>query len=178
MIKQLDNKKACKKCLEMFFKDCFYKLFNKNLMVLDKSQLVNRNNLKKLNDMTLEQRIAVIDSLDEIINYNWDFNKIIINYLLDSSKKPNNQNLVQVIKTQYKYYYYKAIIIAIFKSLLILTQLIIILITFFQKYECIDSPIKIKYTIWILKLIYFLLFDFLYILNEFYFFKQFEKKIE
>ena len=172
MNNQIEDKNKCKKCLDFFSNDCFYKLFNKNIIAIDESQSLARQNKKLLTDMTLEQRINVINSLDEIINYNSDFNEIIMNYLLDFRKIPNSQNFFQLIKSQYNYYYYKAII----KSLLILIQLIIILITFYPKYECIDSPIKIKYAIWILKLIYFLFFDFAYILNEFYFFKQLERK--
>ena len=176
MNNQIEDKNKCKKCLDFFSNDCFYKLFNKNIIAIDESQSLARQNKKLLTDMTLEQRIIVINSMDEIINYNSDFNEIIMNYLLDFRKIPNSQNFFQLIKSQYSYYYYKAIIIAIIKSLLILIQLIIILITFYPKYECIDSPIKIKYAIWILKLIYFLFFDFAYILNEFYFFKQLERK--
>jgi hypothetical protein len=172
MNNQIEDKNKCKKCLDFFSNDCFYKLFNKNIIAIDESQSLARQNKKLLTDMTLEQRIIVINSMDEIINYNSDFNEIIMNYLLDFRKIPNSQNFFQLIKSQYSYYYYKAII----KSLLILIQLIIILITFYPKYECIDSPIKIKYAIWILKLIYFLFFDFAYILNEFYFFKQLERK--
>jgi hypothetical protein len=172
MSNQIKDKNKCKKCLDFFSNDCFYKLFNKNIIAIDESQSLARQNKKLLTDMTLEQRIIVINSMDEIINYNSDFNEIIMNYLLDFRKIPNSQNFFQLIKSQYSYYYYKAII----KSLLILIQLIIILITFYPKYECIDSQIKIKYAIWILKLIYFLFFDFAYILNEFYFFKQLERK--
>ena len=172
MNNQIEDKNKCKKCLDFFSNDCFYKLFNKNIIAIDESQSLARQNKKLLTDMTLEQRIIVINSMDEIINYNSDFNEIIMNYLLDFRKIPNSQNFFQLIKSQYSYYYYKAII----KSLLILIQLIIILITFYPKYECIDSQIKIKYAIWILKLIYFLFFDFAYILNEFYFFKQLERK--
>ena len=118
-------------------------------MAIDESHSLARRNKKLLTDITLEQRIIFINSMDEIINYNSDFNEIIMNYLLDFTKIPNRQNLFQLIKSQYSYYYYKAIIIAVIKSLLILIQLIIILITFYPKYECIDSPIKIKYAIWI-----------------------------
>jgi len=175
MNNKIEDKNKCKKCLDFFSNDCFYKLFNKNIMAIDETQSVARKNTKLLTDMTLEQRINVINSMDEIINYNSDFNGIIMNYLLDFTKIPNSENIFELIKSQYSYYYYKALIIAIIKALLILIQLIIILIIFYPKYECIDSPIKIKYAIWILKLIYFLFFDFVYILNEFYFFKQFER---
>ena len=103
-----------------------------SLIVVDESQSVARQNKKLLTDMTLEQRINVIKSMDEIINYNSDFNEIIMNYLLDFRKIPNSQNFFQLIKSQYSYYYYKAIIITIIKSLLILIQSIIILIIFTQ----------------------------------------------
>ena len=119
-------------------------------MAIDESQSVARKNTKLLTDMILEQNIIVINSMDEIIKYNSDFNEIIMNYLLDFRKTPNSNNFFELIKSQYSYYYYKAIIITIIKSLLILIQSIIILIIFYPKYECIDSPIKIKYTIWIL----------------------------
>ena len=81
--------------------------------------------IKLLMDMTLEQRKIVINSFGEILNYNSDFNEIVMNYLLDFSKTPIYENLFQLIKSQYSYYYYKAIIIVVIKSLLILIQLII-----------------------------------------------------
>lgn len=173
----MNNNKCnkCRKCLKLFSNDCFNKLFDKNIMAIDESQSFSRKNKKLLIDMTLEQRKIVINSFGEILNYNSDFNEIAMNYLLDFSKTPIYENLFQLIKSQYSYYYYKAIIIAVIKSLLILIQWITILITFYPKYECIDSPIKIKFSILILKLIYFLFFDFVYIINEFYFFKQFER---
>jgi len=110
-----------KKCLDFFSNDCFYKLFNKNIMAIDKSKSVDRKNKKLLTDMTLEQRINVINSMGEIINYNSDFNELIMNYLLDFRKILNSKNFFHLIKSQYNYYY-KAIIIEIIKSLLILIQ--------------------------------------------------------
>jgi len=61
-------------------------------MAIDESQSVDRKNKKLLTDMTLEQRINVINSMSEIINYNSDFNEIIMNYLLDFRKIPNSKN--------------------------------------------------------------------------------------
>ena len=61
-------------------------------MAIDKSKSVDRKNKKLLTDMTLEQRINVINSMGEIINYNSDFNEIIMNYLLDFRKIPNSKN--------------------------------------------------------------------------------------
>ena len=173
----MNNNKCnkCKNCLKLFLNDCFNKLFDKNIMAIDEYESFSRSNKKLLIDMTLEQRKIVINSFGEILNYNSDFNEIAMNYLLDFSKTPIYENLFQLIKSQYSYYYYKAIIIVVIKTLLILIQLITILITFYPKYECKDSPIKIKFSILILKLIYFLFFDFVYIINEFYFFKQFER---
>jgi len=61
-------------------------------MAIDESKSVDRKNKKLLTDMTLEQRINVINSMGEIINYNSDFNEIIMNYLLDFRKIPNSKN--------------------------------------------------------------------------------------
>ena len=55
-------------------------------MAIDESKSVDRKNKKLLTDMTLEQRINAINSMGEIINYNSDFNGIIMNYLLDFRK--------------------------------------------------------------------------------------------
>ena len=123
----MNNNKCnkCKNCLKLFSNDCFNKLFDKNIMAIDESQLVSRKNKKLLIDMALEQRKIVINSFGEILNYNSDFNEIVMNYLLDFSKTPIYENLFQLIKSQYSYYYYKAIIIVVIKSLLILIQLII-----------------------------------------------------
>ena len=114
MNNQIEDKNKCKKCLDFFSNDCFYKLFNKNIIAIDESQSVARQNKKLLTDMTLEQRINVINLMDEIINYNSDFNEIIMNYLLDFRKIPNSQNFFQLIKSQYSYFIIKQ---SLFQSL-------------------------------------------------------------
>ena len=170
-----DNNES-KKCLDMLFNDCFYKLFDKNIMVDDEFHLSARKNKLSLTNMPLVQRIIVIDSMREILNYNSDFNEIGINFLLDLRNIPNISNIHKFIKSQYRYYYYKAIIIAIIKTLLIIIQLIFSIIIFYPKNGCINSPIETeRCELCCLKLVYFFFFDLFYIINEFYFFKEFER---
>ena len=172
----MNNNNKYKKCLDMLFNDCFYKLFDKNIMADDDFHSSAKRNKKLLTNMSLDQRKIVIDSMREILNYNSDFNEIGINFLLYLSKKPNNTNLHQFIKSQYSYYYYKAIIIAIIKTLLIIIQLIFSIIIFYPKNGCINSPIETeRCEVCCLKLVYFFFFDLFYIINEFYFFKEFER---
>ena len=160
-----DNNES-KKCLDILFNDCFYKLFDKNIMVDDEFHLSARKIKLSLTNMPLVQRIIVIDSMREILNYNSDFNEIGINFLLDLSKKPNNRNIHQFIKSKYSYYYYKAIIIAIIKTLLIIIQLIFSIIIFYPKNGCINSPIETeRCEVCCLKLVYFFFFDLFYIIN-------------
>ena len=160
MANQIRDNNKCKKYLGMFCRDCFDKLFDKNIMVSDRKDSARRNT-SLFSDLSLEERKTVINSINEILNYNPDFNKIVINYLLDSSKTVNYDNLLQFIKSQHSYYYYKAIIFAIIKTLLIIIQLITSIIIFYPKYECFDSQIKNKRNaILFLKIIYFIFFDF------------------
>ena len=172
----MNNNNKYKKCLDMLFNDCFYKLFDKNIMVDDEFHLSARKNKLSLTNIPLVQRIIVIDSMREILNYNSDFNEIGINFLLDLRNIPNISNIHKFIKSQYRYYYYKAIVIAIIKTLLIIIQLIFSIIIFYPKNGCINSPIEIKRCeVCCLKLVYFFFFDLFYIINEFYFFKEFER---
>ena len=177
MDNQIGDNNECKKCLGLFFADCFYKLFDKKIMAVDRINLPFKKNTRLLIDLSPEQRKRAINSImAEILNYNQNFHEICINYLLGLNEIPSRENLCQLIKNQYKYYYYKAIIIAIIKTLFILIQLIITIINFYPKYECLDSNSNIlSYAILDLKLINFLFFDLFYIINEFYFFKQFER---
>ena len=169
-----DNNES-KKCLDMLFNDCFYKLFDKNIMVDDDFHSSAKRNEELLTNMTLVQR-KLVDSMREILNYNSDFNEIGINFLLDLRNIPNISNIHKFIKSQYRYYYYKAIIIAIIKTLLIIIQLIFSIIIFYPKNGCINSPIETeRCEVCCLKLVYFFFFDLFYIINEFYFFKEFER---
>ena len=157
MDNQIGDNNECKKCLGLFFADCFYKLFDKKIMAVDRINLPFKKNTRLLIDLSPEQRKKVINSImAEILNYNQNFHEICINYLLGLNEIPSRENLCQLIKNQYKYYYYKAIIIAIIKTLFILIQLIITIINFYPKYECLDSNSNIlSYAILDLKLINF-----------------------
>ena len=116
MDNQIGDNNECKKCLGLFFADCFYKLFDKKIMAVDRINLPFKKNTRLLIDLSPEQRKKVINSMGKILEYSPDFNEIGINYLLDLSKIPNCDNLNQFIKSQCRYYYYKAKIIEIRKN--------------------------------------------------------------
>ena len=151
-------------CCKLLVNDFFDKLFDKYIITNDALSSTARRNDSSLKTMSLEQIITLRDSLKEIFDYNHDFNEIATNFFLDSNQTPNFENLVKFIKG-HKYYYYKAIFFAIIKTLLIIMQLISSLIIFYPR--C---------TLFCLKILYFSAFDLFYIINEFYFLKNFERK--
>ena len=75
-------------------------------MVGDEFPLSAKKNILTIPEMSLVQRIIVIDSMREILNYNSDFNEIGINFLLDLRNIPNISNIHKFIKSQYRYSYY------------------------------------------------------------------------
>ena len=61
-----DNNES-KKCLDIFFNDCFYKLFDKNIMVDDEFHLSAKKNTLSITEMSLVQRKNIIDTMREMI---------------------------------------------------------------------------------------------------------------
>ena len=119
MNKQKRDNNECKECCKLLVNDCFDKLFDKYIITNEELSLMARRNESLLKTMSLEQIIALRDSLKEIFDYNHDFNEIAMNFFFDSKQMPNFENLVKFIKG-HKYYYYKAIFFAIIKTLLII----------------------------------------------------------
>ena len=176
MNNQKRDNNECKECCKLLVNDCFDILFDKYIITNEKLSLMARSNESLIKTMSLEQIIALRDSLKEIFDYNHDFNEISMNFFFDSKQKPNFENLVKFIKG-HKCYYYKAIFFAIIKTLLIIMQLISSIIIFYPKNGFFNSPFEIKRrTVFCLKILYFLFFDLFYIINEFYFLKNFERK--
>ena len=173
---QIRDNNECKGCCTLLVDDFFDTLFDKYLIAFDDFTLSSRINKSMLKTLSLKRIIDIRDSLKEIFDYNHDFNEIAMNFFLDSSQKPNFENLVKFIKG-HKYYYYKAIFFAIIKTLLIIMQLISSLIIFYPKNGVFNSLFEFKRgTVFCLKILYFLFFDLFYIINEFYFLKNFERK--
>ena len=132
MNNQIRDNNECKKCCKLLVNDCFDKLFDKYIITNEELSLMARRNESLLKTMSLEQIIALRDSLKKIFDYNHDFNEMAMNFFFDSKQMPNLENLVKFIKG-HKYYYYKAIFFAIIKTLLIIMQLISSIIIFFSK---------------------------------------------
>ncbi len=74
-----DNNK-CKDCCDKVIDDCFYKIYDKNIMAYTETMESARKNEILLIDLSLEQRIVVGDSLKEIMNYNTDFTQLTMNF--------------------------------------------------------------------------------------------------
>ena len=98
MDNQIGDNNECKKCLGLFFTDCFYKLFDKKIMAVDRINLPFKKNTRLLIDLSPEQRKKVINSMGKILEYNPDFNEIGINYLLDLSKYQTVTILTNLLK--------------------------------------------------------------------------------
>ena len=169
-----DNKPM--KWIDIYFDIIFDNIFDKRIMVDDSINLAFKYNLLSFNDMTYERRIKVINTMNEILTYNKDFNDIGLNYIFVLRLTPNFYKFRQFIKNQNNFHYHSAIFTVVIKTLFILLNLIISIIIFYPKYGIIDSKFNILNSVILrLKLIYFLFFDFFYIMNEFYYFKKFER---
>ena len=187
--------KKCGKYLKMLFKDCFHKLYDKNIMTQGTSIKSLKKNEKLFNEITIDNRIAIMSATQEIWSHNPDFTEIGINYIVDSDKIINSRNLYNYVKNyDDEYYFYKALSTTIIICLLIIIQSLFSIIAFYPKYKCIDVPIEsFEKRYWInsgkffkvvekkiiilllLKIVYFILFEGAYIINELYFFKNFER---
>ena len=169
-----DNKSM--KWIDIYFDIIFNKIFDKRIMIDDSNNLAFKYNLLSLRDMPFERRIKVGKSMNEILKYNKDFSDIGFNYIFLLGLTPNFEKLRQYIKNQQVFYYHKAVFVVIIKTLFILLHLIISIIIFYPKSGIVDSKFNILNSeILRLKLIYFLFFDLFYIMNEFYYFKNFER---
>lgn len=169
-----DNKSL--KWIDIYFDIIFNKIFDKRIMIDDSNNLAFKYNLLSLRDMPFERRIKVGKSMNEILKYNKDFSDIGFNYIFLLGLTPNFEKLRQYIKNQQVFYYHKAVFVVIIKTLFILLHLIISIIIFYPKSGIVDSKFNILNSeILRLKLIYFLFFDLFYIMNEFYYFKNFER---
>ena len=69
MDNQIGDNNECKKCLGLFFADCFYKLFDKKIMAVDRINLPFKKNTRLLIDLSPEQRKKVINSMGKILEY-------------------------------------------------------------------------------------------------------------
>ena len=195
MTNQIRNNNKCIDCLKQFLGDFFYKLYDKNIMVDNSIGEEFGKNRETFIKLSINKRKQVVDSMSDIFDYNPDFNKIGIDYLVNQNQIISSQNLAELIKEEHKYKYYKAFMIAVIKALLILSQLCISILFLYPKFDCIDSlkdPDDNKYwinsnkkckvitiktdAIWILKLIYFVVYDVVYFINVFYFLINFERK--
>ena len=137
MTNQIKNNNKCTDYLKQFLGDFFYKLYDKNIMV-DNSIGKKYEKIKEtFIKLSINQRKQVVDSMSDIFDYNPDFNKIGIDYLVNQNQIINSQNLAKLIKEEHKYKYYKAFMIAVIKALLILSQLCISILFLYPKFDCI-----------------------------------------
>ena len=88
MNNQIRDNNECKKCCKLLLNDCFDKLFDKYIITNEELSLIARRNESLLKTMSLEQIIALRDSLKEIFDYNHDFNEIAMNFFFDSKQMP------------------------------------------------------------------------------------------
>ena len=89
MNNQIRDNNECKGCCTLLVDDFFDTLFDKYLIAYDNFLLIDRRSDSLLKAMSLEQIIALKDSLKEIFDYNHDFDEIAMNFFLDLKQKPN-----------------------------------------------------------------------------------------
>ena len=89
MNNQIRDNNESEECCTLLLDDCFNKLFDKYLIAYDNFLLIDRRSDSLLKAMSLEQIIALKDSLKEIFDYNHDFDEIAMNFFLDLKQKPN-----------------------------------------------------------------------------------------
>ena len=90
--------KNCGKYFKMLFKDCFYKLYDKNIMTEEIVIESLKNNDKLFTDISIDKRIEIMNAIQEIRIYNPDFTVIKINYVVDSDNIINCRNFYNLVK--------------------------------------------------------------------------------
>ena len=190
MANQIGDNNERNNCLKLFLEDCFNILYDTSIMVDNRMERMIIENRDLFTSLPIEQRQLVVDSLNDIMNYNQDFNKIGKYYLIQNEQLINRKNLAERIINDFKYKYYNALFFSGIKLLFILFQLYLSISNVNIKNEyndsekgandkkyCINPNIKFKIfrqeinIILFLKLIYFYFYDVAYIIHDFYFYK-------
>ena len=177
----------------------FQNFFNSGSLVYNnpKKSFVYSNN-KAFEELTLEQRINTGYGTEDIENYSIDLKNITKIYSYDYENVANINQLIPYIKSfKHGYNYYKQIFISIIKNILIILQLVFILYYNYPKHICIENEIdkndekywicsneigkcKVKEIIFdeegILRIIYLLFFDLIYIIQDLKFAITLKKK--
>ena len=98
--------KNCGKYFKMLFKDCFYKLYDKNFMTEEIVIESLKNNDKLFTEITIDKRIEIMSAIQEIWIYNPDFAEIGISYVVDSDNIINCRNLYNFVKNSDNKFYF------------------------------------------------------------------------
>ena len=98
--------KNCGKYFKMLFKDCFYKLYDKNFMTEEIVIESLKNNDKLFTDISIDKRIEIMSAIQEIRIYNPDLTEIEINYIVDSDNIINCRNLYNFVKNSDNKFYF------------------------------------------------------------------------
>jgi hypothetical protein len=178
--------------------DYLLKLFVNNNIVYENDKIIAvKNNGETLAQLdNPNKKKYIIDSLEEIRNYNDDFQRLTFEFITDINAIVNRLTLSVYIKNKSSgYFYKKAIFQFSIKILLILFQFILILIYQSKFYECKNIPtdeekfwkcekyINCKVSkdnfnsnfVFYTRIIYFVVFDILYIINEIVFLIKFRR---
>lgn len=179
-------------------KDYYNKLFEKVIQLYGKHEYKERKaeNLCSFSEFTKEERKGFLSYIGDISNYNDDFNKVTNEFLFDPKSEVSRDKLVIEIKNvENKYYLDKAKFVWKIKLFLIILQYIYIFFLDF-KHNCVDNlkeakdekfwhcedkkcKVELIFFDWdkILRVIYLFLFDMIYLLNQFDFLRNFDRKV-
>ena len=179
-------------------KDYYNKLFEKIIELYGNHEYKEREgeNICSFNAFTNVERKKFLSYISDISNNNNDFNNITKNFLFDPKSKITREQLVLEIKRNTnKYYLQKARFIWRLKLYLIIIQYIY-LFFFNIKHKCVDNlkeakdekfwycedkQYKVESIIFdwdkLLRIIYLFGFDIIYLVNQFYFLHDFQRKV-
>ena len=122
---------------ELFKNKCFEKIFKFHIFTNKTTDSNILNNIKSLSQLNITNRILVIESLEEISNYNADFSQLKEKYLLEYSQNVHLQKFKDYISIyKSRIYYIKAIFLFIIRLLLTIAQFLSIILLTYPKYIC------------------------------------------
>jgi len=190
MVDEMNEKFSCKNFSKTLKKDCLEKLVQSEIIAVIGEDNTMVTNYKPFSQMNNNEIKTVLKSFDEICNYNKDFAQLRLEFLSYKYPIVNIVFFRNFIKTFHSgYYYKKALFFFILKVILIISGLLFNFLIDYPKNVCTydrydkekdkafwifkEKKYKVK-TVerdneWYFRLMYFFLFDLIYIISELYF---------
>ena len=116
MANAIDKKCNCKIFSKKLKKDCFEKLVGPEIFALIGEDNTNVTINKPFSNMNITEITSVLESFDDICNYNKDFAQLRLEYLSSQGGLVNLERFRYYVKYMHSGYYYKKAFFFLFKN--------------------------------------------------------------